>query len=758
MFTALVRRLMLAAVVFTSLALTEAHAGNGRWTVIGWNNLGMHCMDDDYSVFSILPPFNTVDVHLLDAGGKLVKSVPPGVTVSFTAVADPDGSINCTSVGKSNFWQHSQALFGVDLPADTGLTGVRMPGAANTPQPLGFDETRALFEAAGVPIVPRDDEGQVNPYPLVRIAARNAAGAELAHADVVLPVSSEMDCRSCHGSGAGAAARPAAGWVNDPHPSRDYRLNILRLHDERHLGSAVHSAALAAAGYSAEGLFQTVQAGGKSILCASCHSSEALGTGGAAGVPPLTRAMHAKHAGVVSAANGLPLGASGNRGACYQCHPGSATRCLRGAMGSATAADGSAAMQCQSCHGGMSEVGAASRTGWLDEPGCGSCHTGSATANAGKIRFDSVFDAPGHVRQPVLATFATTPDTPAAGKSLYRFSTGHGGLQCSACHGSTHAEFPASHRNDNLASLQLQGHVGVLADCTACHATMPKTVTGGPHGMHPISLPWAKDHADSARAVGLANCRSCHGSDYRGTVLSRALGDRSWTTKFGTKTLKRGMEVSCYLCHNGPNSSNSTPRTAPVVASSQISLPVGGTGTVSLTASGTGATVRLVQPPLHGTVAFAGLAATYRPDPGYAGPDSFTYLATDSAGYLDSAPATVSLTVGPTDDPADDDHDGLDNFLEYALGLDPFLASPPGLWGRREEILGGLHYQSLVLPRGPLLPPDAAVTIRVSPDLSLWAPATPIGNSASELRARDPVPMESAPRRFIRADVTRPTP
>jgi len=28
-------------------------------TLVGWNDLGMHCMDADYSVFSILPPFNT---------------------------------------------------------------------------------------------------------------------------------------------------------------------------------------------------------------------------------------------------------------------------------------------------------------------------------------------------------------------------------------------------------------------------------------------------------------------------------------------------------------------------------------------------------------------------------------------------------------------------------------------------------------------------------------------------------------------------
>ena len=41
-----------------------------------------------------------------------------------------------------------------------------------------------------------------------------------------------MDCRACHASGSGAAAEPGSGWVWNPDPERDYRLNILRLHDD----------------------------------------------------------------------------------------------------------------------------------------------------------------------------------------------------------------------------------------------------------------------------------------------------------------------------------------------------------------------------------------------------------------------------------------------------------------------------------------------------------------------------------------------
>ena len=58
---------------------------------------------------------------------------------------------------------------------------------------------------------------------------------------------------------------------------------------------------------------------------------------------------------------------------------------------------------------------------------------------------------------------------------------------------------------------------------------------------------------------------------------------------------------------------------------------------------GAAVTVSEVVPSLHGTVVASGTTITYQPDPGYAGPDSFTYSATNSGGT--SAPATVTITV-----------------------------------------------------------------------------------------------------------------
>jgi hypothetical protein len=210
--------------------------------------------------------------------------------------------------------------------------------------------------------------------------------------------------------------------------------------------------------------------------------------------------MHSLHANVTSPSNGLSLDSAVNRNACYQCHPGSTTQCLRGAMGAAIdQKNGTLAMQCQSCHGSMSVVGAKTRTGWLDEPNCQSCHSGTATQNSGQIRYTSVFTSTGEMRKPANTTFATNADTPMTGKSLYRFSKGHGGLQCSACHGSTHAEWPSVHTNDNILATNLQGHAGVLVECMACHSAMPETISGGPHGLHPVGSAWLDHHGDAAK-------------------------------------------------------------------------------------------------------------------------------------------------------------------------------------------------------------------------------------------------------------------
>jgi len=636
-------RRCLLALVLTLFSGASLFAAAG-YKLIAWNDLGMHCTDGvDYSVFGILPPYNTVNAQLIDPSGNLVRN-PAGITVTYTAVADANGSINTTSIGKTNFWTYVNALFGASLAPDAGLAGSLMPGAANTPRPARFDPNRGWFTAEGIPATPFDDRGVKNYYPMMRFTARDATGTVLATTDVVLPVSDEMDCSTCHASGGSPAARPAIGWAWDANAARDMKLNVLAIHDQHQAANANYRDGLAAQGYEAAGLRATALAG-RPILCARCHPSNALPGLGIPSIQPLTTALHSRHSDVVDPMNGLTLGAATNRDACYRCHPGAETKCLRGVMGAATEGDASYSMQCQSCHGSMSDVAASTRIGWLQEPACQNCHTGTATANSGQIRYSNAFASPGVPRSAANATFATNPNTPAAGFSLYRFSVGHGGLQCEACHGSTHAELATTEANDNVQGVRLQGHAGVIAECDACHASQPSSTSGGPHGMHPIGATWVSRHADVAES-STESCRTCHGADYRGTVLSRALGTRHFTTELGTKDFWRGFQIGCYACHDGPSSESATRNRAPVSSDATASASAATPLTITLRATDADfnpLVLRVVSRPLHGRAGIAGTTATYIPDVGFAGTDSFTFAAWD--GAIESNLATASIAV-----------------------------------------------------------------------------------------------------------------
>jgi hypothetical protein len=595
--------------------------------ILGWNNLGMHCMDSDYSVFSILPPYNTIEAQLI-FNGKLVTS-GAGYSVAYQAVADPSGSFNSTARGKGDFYDFVGLIYGAAVQPESGLTPWPMPGTNNIPQAMLFEQTNRpapgaaprvnWFRAEGIPITPYDDAGQKNPYPMMRLIAKNGS-TPIATNDIVLPVSDEMDCRACHASGTLPAAEPLAGWVWAANQERDFRLNILRLHDDYEFAfnPDFYSEALAARGFNPQGLYRGVVADGKPVLCAACHASEALGTASYGDIPPLTASIHFLHAAVRDPDLHIRLDSSEHRSACYRCHPGSATKCLRGAMGAAVAADGSMEMQCQSCHGNMSTVGSLNRVGWFMEPNCQACHTGTATSNSGQIRYTSVFtNTAGGMRVPANQTFATAANTPAPGLSLYRFSAGHGGLQCSACHGSTHAEFPATHQNDNVRNEQIQGHAGVMVECTACHTTMSinsTTARGGPHGMHPVGQDWVDGHHDHIGT--LANCQVCHGINNRGTPLSRAQATRPITVnRDGTIVqfpMYKGAEIGCYNCHNGPAQSSANTSALPVATSFTTNTVSGRALAVTLPVSGAGATPHIISQPAHGSVGLTNSMAICR--------------------------------------------------------------------------------------------------------------------------------------------------
>ena len=389
------------------------------YKIVGWNDLGMHCMNESFANLAVLPPYNTLWAQVIRQGPE-PAIVTSGITVEYSIVD------NTYSAGKTDFWQYAKKLFGVDLAPNVGLTGATLAGQMHT--------SGDHFVIEGVPLTPyRDSAPQPGPqnwypYQLAHLVAKDSVtGQVLAETTTVAPVSTEMRCDTCHSDGMQEGI--ATGNVDT---------NILMLHDREE---------------------PTDLMGSRPVLCASCHASNALGAPGTPEVPNLSRAMHSKHApsgdaaGFTDAAlaallnpagaGAAPMAVSEGTNNCYLCHPGQQTQCLRDVMYSK-------GLTCTNCHGGTADVANPARRPWIDEPRCGTCHAAQYAENDGK---------------------------------LYRYSVGHGGLYCEACHGSPHAILPSTQPNDNIQNIALQGHAGTLSDCAVCHASVPDGP--GPHGLRP---------------------------------------------------------------------------------------------------------------------------------------------------------------------------------------------------------------------------------------------------------------------------------
>lgn len=84
--------------------------------------------------------------------------------------------------------------------------------------------------------------------------------------------------------------------------------------------------------------------------------------------------------------------------------------------------------------------------------------------------------------------------------------------------------------------------------------------------------------------------------------------------------------------------------TPPVVGPVTASVPYGaGLTPIPLSITGTANSVAVVTPPTHGRAVVDRMTISYIPDTGYAGADSFTYLASNNGA--NSAPATVTISV-----------------------------------------------------------------------------------------------------------------
>ena len=314
------------------------YAVAGDYVIIGWNDLGMHCYNRDFQDLAVLPPFNTLWAQVIKRGDPPAV-VTDNLTVTYSFPA------NTYSVGKSNFWDYDQLLFGVDLPPDTGLSGKGLSGT--------MDPQNDHFLAEGIPLTEFSDNDPVNryPYQLAVIKAQATdSGRELARLTVVAPVSTEMRCDNCHYDN--GVEEIATGRVET---------NILTLHDEENSEEYP-------AGHTGRLMDR------RPVLCAECHASNALNKPGVAELPNLSKAMHEKHSEQVSQ----------NLEGCYNCHPGPVTKCLRDVMSTRNG------MDCIDCHGTMKNV-SENTNPWLNEPRCDSaaCHGSAYQQNQALYRMSS---------------------------------------------------------------------------------------------------------------------------------------------------------------------------------------------------------------------------------------------------------------------------------------------------------------------------------------------------------------------------------
>ncbi|MGI9212276.1 MAG: PKD domain-containing protein, partial [Methylococcaceae bacterium] len=213
----------------------------------------------------------------------------------------------------------------------------------------------------------------------------------------------------------------------------------------------------------------------------------------------------------------------------------------------------------------------------------------------------------------------------------------NGNLSCSACHGGSHSLWPNAdpNANDNVTAKQLQGYDGNIAECSVCHikddfkngmvatnggtsnlgvgqgvrdgtvvnATSPRAYLAGPHGMHPVNDPswwkeaelsapnksgtrkggWHNDFAQKAGPDGEDQCAACHGSDHKGTRLSKALTDRSFVDENGKPVkVAANTPIGCDLCHALDKSFTASPKGQAKPHAPPSPMPIAATGSTGM--------------------------------------------------------------------------------------------------------------------------------------------------------------------------------
>jgi len=368
----------------TSSSTQAPPASESAYSIMAVNDLGMHCIQSDYSAMMILPPANFLHVQVFKKGGEEAELVTSGITVEYAVrdMGDPSAHLN--------FWQYAKD-YGFNVAPGTGITGNTLTGSCT------LSKDGRYWEATALPVVPYDAQGQFNAYPTCEVTVKDSSGNVLAvQPTVVLPVSDEMHCDNCH-------------------EKTNTFASILSSHDKL-------SGTTLATDLSQD----------KRHACNECHADPVLNAPGKSGVKSLSEAMHGFHASKMQTLNKLEV-------SCYNCHPGQETQCLRGAMAAAglTCSD-------PKCHGDIQNVASTITSGrqpWLNEPDCANCHSNGSNPNT-LYRLSFLENGPEDMNGEILCeschngTHSEWKSTLALDNSTPLYLQGTAGpiSQCSVCH------------------------------------------------------------------------------------------------------------------------------------------------------------------------------------------------------------------------------------------------------------------------------------------------------------------------------------
>lgn len=413
-----------------------------EYVLLAWCTLGEKCISDSDSHFSFLPPGSTLMAQLIYRDPQ-PEIITDNVELTFTA---PPGFANPSD--HVQFWKYAPSLVGQNLEPNVGTKGLGLDGT------MTLDKSKSTFVADGIPVVPYRDDGVVDPYPIFTIEAKDKnTGQVLATTKVVAPVSTEIGCKNCHdGTWAKSQVTGIAALT---------ATDVLTRHDRRHKTD----------------LLDLAEAG-QPVLCQSCHPDPLFNAEANADLLNLPAAIHGFHANY--------LANSPEAEACHSCHPtgsDSYTYCARGVHAQEVG------LTCVNCHGTLEDHALSllkaealagkekahklmqyiqprlvssvedisPRTPWNDQPDCLTCHED--------------FERPDNPAQ--VSAFNTWVRGP---QGLYRMRADDAEIMCQACHGPTHAEYPATnvfHADlDAIQPLQYQGDAGPIGannNCVVCH-------------------------------------------------------------------------------------------------------------------------------------------------------------------------------------------------------------------------------------------------------------------------------------------------